>query len=85
MTDTRTQTTVQGGFAGDPAAALTVAGTGGCCGNPPQATLALPEPADSAAVSGPCCGTAAEATAEGACCGTAAKTDAVASGAGCCG
>ncbi|MEV0560543.1 hypothetical protein [Dactylosporangium sp. NPDC050588] len=75
-------TQTQGGFAADPAAALTVAGTGGCCGNPPQATLDLPEPA---AASGPCCGTIAEAEADGACCGTGAKTEAVASGAGCCG
>jgi hypothetical protein len=77
MSDTQTR----GGFAGDPAAALSAAGTGGCCGNPPQATLALPEPA----ASGPCCGTAAAAAAEGACCGTTAKSDAVAAGAGCCG
>lgn len=80
MSDTQTQ----GGFTGDPAAALTVSGTGGCCGNPPQATQTLPEPAESTATASPCCGTTAEATAEGACCGTAAKTDAVASGAGCC-
>jgi hypothetical protein len=79
MSDTKTR----GGFAGDPAAALTVAGTSGCCGNPPQATLALPESAEASA--GPCCGTPAEANAEGACCATAAKADAVASGAGCCG
>jgi hypothetical protein len=78
MSDTQTT----GGFAGNPAAALSVAGTSGCCGNPPQAAVALPEPA---ATKGPCCGTAAEATAEGACCGTAAKSDAVAAGAGCCG
>ena len=76
------ETRIQGGFAGDPATALTVAGTGGCCGSPPRATLDLPEPA---AAGGPCCGTSAEATAEDACCGTAAKTEAVASGAGCCG
>jgi len=74
-------TTTTGGFAGDPAAALTVAGTGGCCGNPPAA-LALPEPA---AASAPCCGTSAEASAEGSCCGSAAKADAVATGQGCCG
>jgi hypothetical protein len=71
-----------GGFAGDPAAALSVAGTGGCCGNPPQASLALPDPA---AVASPCCGTATEAQAEGTCCGMAARSDAVAAGAGCCG
>ena len=76
MSDTQTR----GGFAGDPAV-LPAAGTGGCCGNPSRATLGLPEPA----ASGPCCGTAAEATAEGACCGTTAKSDAVAAGAGCCG
>jgi len=78
MTDTQ----IQGGFAGDPAAALSVAGTGGCCGNPPQATLALPAPAQA---SGVCCGTTAEAAAEGACCGATAKAEAVASGSGCCG
>ena len=84
-----TQAHTHGGFAADPAAALTVAGTGGCCGNPPQATLDLPEPAglaeitEPAVASGPCCGTAAEA--QGACCGTAARTEAVAAGAGCCG
>jgi hypothetical protein len=71
-----------GGFAGDPAAALRVAGTDGCCGNPPTAVLDLPEPAAGAA---PCCGTAAEAAASQGCCGSAAKAEAVASGAGCCG
>jgi hypothetical protein len=82
MTDTQTR----GGFAGDPAAALTVAGTGGCCGNPPQATLTLPDPAEATAAAGsPCCGTTAEATGAGACCGASAKAEAVASGAGCCG
>ncbi|MFG2041615.1 hypothetical protein [Dactylosporangium sp. NPDC048998] len=75
-----TQTTTTGGFAGDPAAALTVAGTSGCCGNPPTGTLALPEPA---AAGAPCCGTTAEAAAEASCCGSAAKADAV--GRGCCG
>jgi hypothetical protein len=72
----------KGGFTGDPAAALNVAGTGGCCGNPPAAILDLPEPAAGAA---PCCGTVAEAATSGSCCGSAAKADAVASGAGCCG
>jgi hypothetical protein len=71
-----------GGFAGDPGAALPVAGTGGCCGNPPVAAIDLPEPATGTA---PCCGTPAEAAAAGGCCGTAAKAEAVASGAGCCG
>lgn len=79
MSDTQTH----GGFTGDPAAALTVTGTSGCCGNPPQTTLALPEPATTAG--SPCCGTPAEATAEGSCCGSTAKTDAVAAGQGCCG
>jgi hypothetical protein len=71
-----------GGFTGDPAAALDVAGTSGCCGNPAQANLSLPE-SDGAAAT--CCGTVAEAKAENACCGSAAKTDAVAAGSGCCG
>ncbi|MEV4620813.1 hypothetical protein AB0J74_19145 [Asanoa sp. NPDC049573] len=71
-----------GGFAGDPTAALDVAGTGGCCGNPPRASLSLPEP-DAAAAT--CCGTDAQAKAENTCCGSAAKADAVASGSGCCG
>ena len=82
MTDTHT-TPARGGFAGDPAAALSVGGTSGCCGNPAQATMTLPEPAHAAA--SPCCGTATEAQEAGSCCGTTAKADAVASGAGCCG
>ena len=65
------------------AAARTAAGTGGCCGNPPRATLSLPETARADA--GPCCGTATDAAAEDSCCGTTAKADAVASGQGCCG
>jgi hypothetical protein len=84
MTDIQTQ----GGFAGDPAAALDVSGTSGCCGNPAQATLTLPDPTRSAAAGAagpPCCGTTAEATEAGACCGTSAKAQAVASGTGCCG
>ncbi|MEV0136263.1 hypothetical protein AB0H83_48525 [Dactylosporangium sp. NPDC050688] len=77
-----TSTQTQGGFAGDPAAALDVAGTSGCCGNPPQAAApTLPDPRQAA----PCCGTAAEAAQAGACCGTSAKAEAVASGTGCCG
>jgi len=79
MSDTETR----GGFTGDPGAALTVTGTSGCCGNPPQATIALPEPATTAP--SPCCGTQADATAEGSCCASAAKSDAVAAGQGCCG
>jgi hypothetical protein len=77
MTDTQ----IQRGFAGDPAEARTVTPAGGCCGDR-QATLTL---ADLAPLSGPCCGTAAEAQADNACCGTAAKSDAVAAGTGCCG
>ena len=46
-----------------------------------QKELPLLEPEAAA----PCCGTANEAKAEGACCGSAAKTEAVASGASCCG
>jgi len=72
-----------GGFASDPAAALTAAsGASGCCGNP-ATTVALPDPARAGAA--PCCGTAAEAEASGGCCGAAAKVDAVVSGSGCCG
>lgn len=81
MSDT---TTTSGGFTGDPAAALSVAGTSGCCGNPPRTTLALPD-AEAATAGAPCCGTAAEAQQESSCCGTAAKQEAVATGQGCCG
>jgi hypothetical protein len=73
--------TTSGGFVVDPTEALTVAGDGGCCGNPPQAGLTLPEPA----TGGPCCGTPADAVAESSCCGSAAKSTAVAAGQGCCG
>jgi hypothetical protein len=79
MSDTH----ARGGFTGDPADAFTAAGTGGCCGNPPEATHTLPDPAEVAAA--PCCGTATAAAAEGSCCGNTAKADAVASGQGCCG
>ncbi|MEJ3742574.1 hypothetical protein WEI85_04665 [Actinomycetes bacterium KLBMP 9797] len=71
-----------GGFARDPAAALTVTGSGGCCGTP-ATSVALPDPGDTAA--SPCCGTPADARAAGSCCGATAKAEAVASGAGCCG
>jgi hypothetical protein len=77
------ETKPTGGFAGDPAAALTVAGSGGCCGSPPRPTTAQSAPADPAAA--PCCGTTAQAQAAGSCCGAGAKADAVAAGAGCCG
>lgn len=77
-------TTTGGGFAGHPAAALSMAGSGGCCGNPASTTsIALPDPADPAA--SPCCGSTADAQAAGSCCGTTAKAEAVASGTGCCG
>jgi SAM-dependent methyltransferase len=70
MSDTDTTTS---GIAQDPTAT-------GCCGSPaPTATR------PGTASSGPCCGTAAEAAAEGSCCGSTAKTEAVASGATCCG
>ena len=69
-----------GGFAGDPAAALTVVDGGGCCGGQARTPTA-----ERAAQPDPCCGTAAEATASGSCCGTAAKAEAVAGGSGCCG
>jgi hypothetical protein len=73
-----------GGFAGDPTAALTLAGAIGCCGNPAQTTnIALPDPTDGTA--GPCCGTAAAAETADTCCAPAAKADAVATGTGCCG
>jgi hypothetical protein len=76
MADTQTR----GGFSGDPGEALTVAGTSGCCGNAPQATLLLPDPAVA-----PCCGSAAAAAAENSCCGSAAKAGAVEAQQGCCG
>ncbi|GGN46136.1 hypothetical protein FHR83_008474 [Actinoplanes campanulatus] len=83
MTDTTSATPMTGGFTGDPADAFTVTGTGGCCGNPAQAPLALPDPA--AATAAPCCGTTAEAEQSGSCCGIAAKRQAVDAGQGCCG
>ena len=83
MSDTSNTTAAVGGFTGDPAAALAVAGTGGCCGNPPRDGLALPGP--DAVTGSLCCGTAADAEQEGSCCGAAAKQDALAAGQGCCG
>ncbi|MFG3702259.1 hypothetical protein ACGF5C_30870 [Micromonospora sp. NPDC047620] len=78
-----TQTT--GGFAGDPAAALWVTGSGACCGSPAQAVGSILPPPGEAASAGPCCGTQVAAQAAGSCCGTQAKADAVATGQGCCG
>ena len=81
MSDTDT-TTTRGGIDEDPADTPTATG---CCGNPAP-TAALPGTALPGTASNvPCCGTAAEATAEGSCCGSTAKTEAVASGATCCG
>ena len=71
MSDTQTR----GGFAGDPAEALTGKGADGCCGTAAQ----------QAEQAGPCCGTAAAAEQAGSCCGTEAKAEAVAAGQGCCG
>ena len=74
----------RGGFSGDPAAALTVTGSSGCCGGAAQtADLLGGEPRSAA--SSPCCGTQADAQAAGSCCGTSAKAEAVAAGTGCCG
>lgn len=70
-----------GGFQGDLAEAFNPAAGRGCCGSPAAST----GPKSAESVSAPCCGTASEAKAEGACCGSSAKTEAVASGAGCCG
>ncbi len=67
--------------AGDPAAAPTVAGAGGCCGDPARSAL-LDPPAEAA---DPCCGTAAEARQAGSCCGATARRQAVDAGQGCCG
>lgn len=74
-----------GGFAGDPAAALAVTGSGDCCGSPAQAVGSILPPANLPATSRPCCGTRQEAETAGACCGTEAKTAAVGAGQGCCG
>jgi hypothetical protein len=75
-----------GGFAGDPAAALSVAGTGGCCGNPPQAALALPDPPQATlALPNPPQATLAlpdPAVSASPCCGTAAEATAAGT---CCG
>jgi hypothetical protein len=73
-----------GGFAGDPAVALTAAGSAGCCGNPAQATnITLPDPADTTGAT--CCGTSSAAVVANACCAPAATADVIATGTGCCG
>lgn len=83
------ETMTNGGFSGDPTAALSVSGAGGCCGNPPQALTRTDVGSGTrptgATATAPCCGTSAEAQGSGGCCGTQAKVDAVAGGAGCCG
>lgn len=78
-------TRTTGGFLGDPAAALTVTGSGSCCGSPAQAVGSILPPAGETATAGPCCGTQEAAQAAGSCCGTQARADAVAAGQGCCG
>ncbi|MEV4760763.1 hypothetical protein AB0J86_37455 [Micromonospora sp. NPDC049559] len=81
-----------GGFTGDPLAALTVAGSAGCCGNPARDTnITLPEPTGTV---GSCCGTPAAAgstassrgtpTQGGTCCGTPASADPDTAAQGCC-
>ncbi|MFI7491386.1 hypothetical protein ACIBXA_23665 [Micromonospora echinaurantiaca] len=77
-------TQTAGGFAGDPAAALAVTGSGSCCGSPAQAVGSILPPAGTSATAGPCCGTPDAAAAAGSCCGAEAKADAVTAGQGCC-
>ncbi|MGS2618263.1 hypothetical protein ACVCAH_27610 [Micromonospora sp. LZ34] len=74
-----------GGFAGDPAAALAVTGSGACCGSPAQAVGSILPPAGASGTAGPCCGTQEAAAAAGGCCGAEAKATAVDAGQGCCG
>ncbi|WP_200207780.1 hypothetical protein [Micromonospora coerulea] len=83
--NTQTAPATTGGFAGDPAAALAVTGSGSCCGSPAQAVGSILPPAGEALTAGPCCGTAQAAEAAGSCCGTEPKTEAVNAGQGCCG
>lgn len=78
-------TTPTGGFAGDPAAALRVTGSGACCGSPAQAVCGILPPVGEADAAGPCCGTRQATQAATSCCGTQTRTDAVATGQGCCG
>ncbi|SCL71207.1 hypothetical protein GA0070606_5649 [Micromonospora citrea] len=78
-------TTAPGGFAGDPAAALQVTGSGACCGSPAQPVGGiLPSTGDTGPADS-CRGTARAARTSDSCCGTGARADAVASGRGCCG
>lgn len=77
-------TTVAGGFAGDPTAALQVTGSGACCGSPAQAVGGILPPAGASVSADPCCGTRQAAQVADSCCGTEARADAVATGQGCC-
>ncbi|MFI2649156.1 hypothetical protein [Micromonospora fulviviridis] len=83
--NTRTTPATTGGFAGDPAAALAVTGSGSCCGSPAQAVGSILPPAGGEPTAGACCGTREAAAAAGSCCGAEAKTEAVNAGQGCCG
>ncbi|MFI6263210.1 hypothetical protein [Micromonospora sp. NPDC051006] len=83
-TTMRENTSTTGGFAGDPAAALAVTGSGACCGSTAQAVGSILPPAGGTAASGPCCGTQQAAAAAGSCCGAEAKADAISAGQGCC-
>ncbi|MEU4527395.1 hypothetical protein OG400_09655 [Micromonospora ureilytica] len=83
--NTQTSPATAGGFAGDPGAALTVTGSGSCCGSPAQAVGSILPPAGQSPTTGPCCGSQQAAEAAGSCCGTEAKTEAVTTGQGCCG
>ena len=76
---TDTTPSVAGGFIGDPADAFAPVAVGGCCGSPAATSGRV----DTSA--GTCCGSVAEAAASGGCCGETAKSEAIASGAGCCG
>lgn len=81
MTTEATNETTVGGFTGDPAEAFTPPAAGGCCESAPAATSTV----EAAPAASTCCGTAEAAQTAGACCDPVAKTEAVASGAGCCG
>jgi len=78
-TETTTDTTLSGGFAGDPAEAFNPPAAGSCCGSAPAA--------QAAAETAGCCGTDT-AVAAGSCCGSAPASESVAepaTGGGCCG
>ncbi|MFV2103732.1 hypothetical protein [Micromonospora sp. LOL_024] len=73
-----------GGFAGDPAAAPAVTGSGSCCASPAEAADSVRPPAGETTTSSPCCGTAEAAQSAGSCCDAEAKADAIDAGQGCC-